>query len=80
MENGDQENKKTGKQQHEASPYQELYGKKEKDGPEADGKRKLLKDAGAFGSAAKKPGPESRDSAIGRRQSEDGSDRDGQED
>jgi len=80
MENRDQKDKLENEQE-QPSPYQELYGKKEDEtatGGSSEGK--ALDGAGAFGSAASKPGPESgsRSERPGRIQSEDGSDRDGE--
>ena len=46
--------KKLGKKNESSSPYNELYGKTDQ---KAD---KNLKGAGDFGSATKKPGPESK--------------------
>lgn len=81
MENRDQK-KKVEKEQEQPSPYQELYGKKEEDtATESGAEERALDSAGAFGSAASKPGPESgsKSERPGRIQSEDGSDRDGEQ-
>jgi len=81
MENRNQK-EKVEKEQEQPSPYQELYGKKEGDAVTgSDAEEKELDSAGAFGSAASNPGPESgsKSERPGRIQSEDGSDRDGEQ-
>jgi len=77
MENRNQK-EKMKKEQEQSSPYQELYGKKEGEATIENGTEKALDKAGAFGSAASKPGPESgsKDKFNQLKQSEDGRDMD----
>ena len=79
MENRDKENKKD-RNVEQKSPYQELYGKKHGDEAQGSGEEKENDSAGAFGSAAQPPGPESGAPARRkeRRYSQDGSDSDGE--
>ena len=71
MENKDQ-NDKQDKTVDQKSAYQELYGKKEGEDQEGNPNgTKPIDSAGAFGSAAGKPGTESRGGAEDRIQSGD---------
>ena len=56
-------NSKTSKEERQTSPYQELYGKTAGEDVAGTPDGEKAKDqAGAFGSAATSPGPESKDS------------------
>lgn len=61
MENKKKALLKKEAEKDETSPYQELYGKKQTSEAANEAQEKPLADAGAFGSAAKSPGPESHD-------------------